>query len=119
VQAHKWLNLAGSRFTEPEKEARDLFTESQKEARDKFIKSKKELQDTTVKMRDAIARTMMTPTQVLEAQRLAREWKPSSEFLKSIDPAEMQRLTDMVRNAARKFCAEGNLQACANYQNMR
>ncbi len=51
VQAHKWYNLATSRF--PPGENRDL----------------------AVKNRDLVA-TKMTAAQIAEAQRLAREWKP-------------------------------------------
>ncbi len=53
VQAHMWFNLAASRFSAPEVEKRDL----------------------AVKNRDIIA-SRMTPTQLAEAERLAREWKP-------------------------------------------
>ena len=53
VQAHKWFNLAASRYPA-----------SQNEARDEVVGN-----------RD-IAAAKMTPTQVAEAQRLAREWKP-------------------------------------------
>ena len=53
VQAHKWFNIAASRFPASQKQARDL----------------------ALKARDAIA-TMMTPAQIAEAQQLAREWKP-------------------------------------------
>ena len=51
--AHKWLSLAASRFPA----------------------SEVELRDKAVKAREAIAR-QMTPAQIAEAQRLAREWKP-------------------------------------------
>ncbi len=51
VQAHKWYNLAAARM--PPGEDRDK----------------------AVKNRDIIAK-LMTPAQVAEAQRLAREWKP-------------------------------------------
>ena len=50
VQAHMWFNLAASR----------LEAEKRNEA---------------VKNRDIIA-SRMTPAQIAEAQRLAREWKP-------------------------------------------
>ncbi len=50
VQAHKWFNLAAANFTaEPDR-------------------------DKAVKARDALA-TRMTPAQIAEAQKLAREWK--------------------------------------------
>jgi uncharacterized protein len=55
-QAHKWLTLAAAGF--PASEA---------ERRDKAIKN-----------RESIA-SHMTPAQVAEAQRLAREWKPKPE----------------------------------------
>ena len=54
--AHKWLNLAASRFPASEWNQRD----------------------SAVKAREAIA-TLMTPAQIAEAQRLAREWKPKKE----------------------------------------
>ena len=50
VQAHKWLNLAASRASaEEDKDYRDA--------------------------RDSVAEKM-TPAQIAEAERLAREWKP-------------------------------------------
>ncbi len=52
VQAHMWFNLAASRFSASETEARD----------------------DAVKDRDIIA-SKMTPAQIAEAQKLAREWK--------------------------------------------
>jgi hypothetical protein len=54
--AHKWLNLAASRFATSEAKLRDM----------------------AVKFREAIARRM-TPAQIAEAQRMAREWKPKQE----------------------------------------
>jgi hypothetical protein len=48
-----WLNLAASRFPA----------------------GKAKLRDKTVKVRDFVA-SNMTPEQIAEAQRLAREWKP-------------------------------------------
>ena len=54
VQAHKWINLAISRLVADEKEIRDK----------------------AVKIRDLLA-AKMTPAQIAEAQRLAREWKPT------------------------------------------
>ena len=53
VQAHKWSNLAASRFPVSEAENRDK----------------------AVKNRDIVA-AKMTPAQIAEALRLAREWKP-------------------------------------------
>ncbi len=51
AQAHMWLNLAASRY--PPGENRDK----------------------AVKKRDIVAERM-TPAQIAEAQKLAREWKP-------------------------------------------
>ncbi len=51
VQAHRWLNLAASNFLPAEK------------------------RDKAVKKRDIVAKRM-TPAQISEAQKLAREWKP-------------------------------------------
>jgi len=51
VQAYKWFNIAAS-------------TETDKEERDQFGRN-----------RDLVSRKM-TPNQIAEAQRLAREWKP-------------------------------------------
>ena len=53
VEAHKWLNLAASRF---------LPSEAEKCAR-------------AVKNRDIVARKLPR-LRIAEAQRLAREWKP-------------------------------------------
>lgn len=53
VEAYKWLSVAASRFPALQKENRD----------------------DAVKMRDLVA-TKMTPSQISEAQRLAREWIP-------------------------------------------
>ena len=53
VEAHKWYNLSAARATE--KETRDMAT----------------------KTRDIVA-AYMTPAQVAEAQKLAREWKPTT-----------------------------------------
>ena len=53
TQAHKWANLAASRYSANETELRDK----------------------AVKNRETIAKKM-TPAQIAEAQRLAREWKP-------------------------------------------
>jgi hypothetical protein len=50
VQAHKWFTLAAATYSE-------------KEDRDKAIKA-----------RDDVA-AYMTPAQIAEAQKLAREWK--------------------------------------------
>jgi hypothetical protein len=53
VQAHMWFNLAASRFSAAEAEKREWAVEN----------------------RD-LAASRMTPAQIAEAQRLAREWKP-------------------------------------------
>ena len=53
VQAHMWFNLAASRFSASETKKRDI----------------------AVGKRDVLA-FLMTPAQLAEAQRLAREWKP-------------------------------------------
>ena len=53
VQAHMWLNLAAVRSED------DTFTH-----------------DAAVKYRDLLA-AKMTPAQIAEAQRMAREWKPT------------------------------------------
>jgi len=50
VQAHKWYNLAASKLTG-------------------------RLRASATKLRDRVA-TKMTPAQIKEAQRLAREWQP-------------------------------------------
>ncbi len=54
VQAHMWIDLAASRFA-PGSE-----------------------RDFAIKLREAFAASM-TPAQIAEAQRLAREWKPKRE----------------------------------------
>ncbi len=54
--AHKWFNLAASRF--PASEAT---------LRDKAVNARK------------LVAARMTPTQIAEAQRLAREWKPKNK----------------------------------------
>ncbi len=53
VQAHMWFNLAAARTPTSDTENRDI----------------------SVKNRDIVA-AKMTPTQIAEAQKLAREWKP-------------------------------------------
>jgi uncharacterized protein len=53
IEAHKWLNVAASRF---------LPSEAEKRAR-------------AIKNRDIVAKKM-TQLWMEEAQRLAREWKP-------------------------------------------
>jgi len=53
VQAHMWFNLAAARSPA----------------------SQTEMRDRAVKNRDRVA-AKMTPAQIAEAQRLAREWKP-------------------------------------------
>lgn len=56
VQAHKWYNLAAASFPEAETLSRNL----------------------AVYNRDEVA-SKMTPAQIAEAQKLAREWKPKPE----------------------------------------
>jgi len=56
VLAHMWLNLAASQIPA----------------------SKKEDRDSAVKARDLVA-SKMTPAQIAEAQKLARDWKPKRE----------------------------------------
>jgi hypothetical protein len=58
VQAHKWLDLAAASFGASNREDVDLATGS----------------------RDAIA-TKMTPEQIAEAKRLARDWTPKPRRL--------------------------------------
>ena len=53
VEAHMWLNLAASRFSPAEIRNRDQ----------------------AIRDRDYVA-AKMTPAQIAEAQKLAREWKP-------------------------------------------
>ena len=53
VKAHMWFNLAGAQTTGSDREG-------------------------AVKARDAVAENM-TSEQIAEAQRLAREWKPTAE----------------------------------------
>jgi TPR repeat protein len=54
VQAYKWYQLAASRF----------------------LVSEQSMRDRAVRNRDRLA-ARMTPPQIAEAQRLAREWKPA------------------------------------------
>ncbi|MCY4593145.1 MAG: tetratricopeptide repeat protein [Alphaproteobacteria bacterium] len=53
VQAHKWLNLAASQLGTSDQDQRD----------------------TAVRSRDRVA-ALLSPTEIAEAQRLAREWRP-------------------------------------------
>ncbi len=55
LEAHKWLNLAAARFSASKNEKRDL----------------------AFSVRERVA-AKMTPAQMAEAQRLAREWQPGS-----------------------------------------
>ncbi|MFN0041869.1 MAG: tetratricopeptide repeat protein [Alphaproteobacteria bacterium] len=55
VLAHKWYNLAATRYRFPEKEPTN--------------------RNELIKRRDLVA-AKMTPAQIAEAQKLAREWKP-------------------------------------------
>ena len=54
VQAYMWLNLAASKI------------------------SLREIRDPAVRDRDRVA-ALMTPEQIAEAQKLAREWRPGSQ----------------------------------------
>jgi TPR repeat protein len=54
IQAHKWYNLAASQVQYAD------------------------IRNDTIKKRDTLARKM-TPIQIAEAQKLAREWKPKPE----------------------------------------
>ena len=56
VQAHKWFDLASSHYDASEKEIRE----------------------SAVRNRDIVA-AKMTPAQIAEAQKLAREWKPKPD----------------------------------------
>jgi len=56
VRAHMWYNLAAAGFPAAEAEPRNVV----------------------VAVRDAVA-AKMTPAQIAEAQRLAREWKPKKD----------------------------------------
>jgi uncharacterized protein len=56
VSAYVWLNLAAAEFPNSEKANRD----------------------SAVQARD-LAASKLTPTQIAEAQKLAREWKPKPE----------------------------------------
>jgi uncharacterized protein len=56
VLAHMWFNLATSRYPASEQEGREKARRN----------------------RDSVA-SKMTPAQIAEAQRLAREWKPKKE----------------------------------------
>jgi hypothetical protein len=56
VLSHMWFNLAASRFHASEGREREL----------------------AVKSRNLVA-SKMTPAQIAEAERLAREWKPKKE----------------------------------------
>jgi hypothetical protein len=57
VEAYKWVDLAISRFPDSERENRDR----------------------AIALRDRLARERMTPDQMAEAQKLARDWKPRPE----------------------------------------
>ena len=56
VQAHKWFNLASLRYAASDKESRE----------------------DAVRDREIVA-AKMTPAQIAEAQKLAREWKPKPD----------------------------------------
>ena len=59
VQAHKWFNIAASQIPA-------------------WHKDLKETRENALRNRDIVA-ARMTPDQIAEAQRLAREWKPKKE----------------------------------------
>jgi hypothetical protein len=68
IQAHMWLNLAAaSRFDSP---FSSVKTVSEKDRR--------ELQEIAAGARDKLA-LEITPAQIAEAQKLAREWKPTKQ----------------------------------------
>jgi uncharacterized protein len=56
VQAHMWLNLAASQFRDSQKERRDHAIEYR-----------------------SLVTSKMTPAQIAEAEKLARQWKPKPE----------------------------------------
>jgi hypothetical protein len=112
VQAYKWLNLAAARFEDPEKEAASLFSASQIVERAAFSRAAKELQQATTKARELVKRRM-TAAQIIEAQKLASAWKPSSEVMKAIRPADLEEMAKIMGAAARKKCSEGDQAACA------
>jgi uncharacterized protein len=67
VQAHKWFNLAASgQGAKVEQKRRDLFAEV-------FEPPAKAVSWEAVSNRDTVAKRM-TPAQIAEAQRMAREW---------------------------------------------
>ena len=61
IQAHKWYNLAASRFS--------LLAS-------RFIASQQDLRDKSVRNRNRVA-TRLSPTEIAEAQHLAWEWRPT------------------------------------------
>jgi uncharacterized protein len=62
VQAHTWFNLAASRYTATDKEKREK----------------------SVNNRDIIA-SRMTPAQIAEAQKQAREWRPAKSYAEALE----------------------------------
>jgi uncharacterized protein len=62
VQAHTWFNLAASRFSPTAKENRE----------------------NAVKNRDITA-SLMTPAQIAEAQKGAREWRPAKSYAEALE----------------------------------
>ena len=62
VQAHTWFNLAASRFSPTAKENRE----------------------NAVKNRDITA-SRMTPAQIAEAQKQAREWRPAKSYAEALE----------------------------------
>ena len=65
VRGHMWLNLAAARISVSSSNAKVRAAEAK-------------LRDAYSKSRDLAAK-LMTPAQIAEAQRLAREWKPKPE----------------------------------------
>ena len=63
VQAHKWWNLAGTSYDA----------------------SLKEMRDVAIAGRDKVT-AKMTPAQIAEAQKLAREWKPTQPIVSPTPP---------------------------------
>ena len=70
IQAHKWFNLAASRSS--------------------VLALTQEERDRAVEMRDLMT-SKMTPAQLAEAQRLAREWRPGQSETPALDAPEKRR----------------------------
>jgi predicted aspartyl protease len=74
VRAYMWLNLAASRVDDA---TRQMPIKVRDDARQGAIKERDDARQGAIKERDDVA-AKMTPAQIAEAQRLARERKPSS-----------------------------------------